>query len=62
MTSTAPARPVSAARPPDPPPAPDPPPRPTWRSRLFRWEAASAPYVYVAPFFLLFAADRKSVV
>lgn len=56
MTSTAPARPVSAARPPDPPPAPDPPPRPTWRSRLFRWEAASAPYVYVAPFFLLFAA------
>jgi len=54
MTSTAPARPATAAPPPDPPP--DAPPRPTWRSRLFRWEATSAPYVYVAPFFLLFAA------
>jgi cellobiose transport system permease protein len=27
-----------------------------WRSRLYRWEGRSAPYVYVAPFFLLFAA------
>ncbi len=54
MTSTAPARPATAAPPPDPPP--DAPSRPTWRSRLFRWEATSAPYVYVAPFFLLFAA------
>lgn len=30
--------------------------RPTLRSRIFRWEAASAPYVYIAPFFLLFGA------
>jgi cellobiose transport system permease protein len=27
-----------------------------WRSRLYRWEGRSAPYVYVAPFFLVFAA------
>ncbi len=30
--------------------------RPTWRARLFRVEQRSAPYAYVAPFFLLFAA------
>lgn len=29
---------------------------PPWRSRLFQFEARSAPYVYVAPFFLVFAA------
>ena len=57
MTSTAPARPATDS----PPLAPqDRPqsvaPRPSLRSRLFRWEAASAPYVYIAPFFLLFAA------
>jgi cellobiose transport system permease protein len=30
--------------------------RPSWRSRLYRWEGRSAPYVYVAPFFALFLA------
>ncbi|WP_214406342.1 carbohydrate ABC transporter permease [Pseudonocardia lacus] len=30
--------------------------RTDWRSRLYRWEGRSAPYVYVAPFFLLFLA------
>ncbi|HLS75028.1 MAG TPA: sugar ABC transporter permease [Actinomycetaceae bacterium] len=57
MTSTVPA-PTAAGT---PPPEPSRPRtavkvRPTLRSRIFRWEAASAPYVYVAPFFLLFAA------
>jgi cellobiose transport system permease protein len=28
----------------------------SWRSRLYRWEGRSAPYLYVAPFFLVFAA------
>ena len=27
----------------------------TWRQRLSRWEVRSAPYLYIAPFFLLFA-------
>ena len=31
-------------------------PRPSWRARLYRWEGRSAPYVYIAPFFVLFAA------
>ena len=31
-------------------------PEPTWRSRLFRLEERTAPYAYVAPFFVLFAA------
>ena len=26
-----------------------------WRSRLSRWEAKASPYLYVSPFFLLFA-------
>jgi cellobiose transport system permease protein len=32
------------------------PTKPSWRSRLYRWEGRSAPYAYVAPFFLVFAA------
>ncbi len=31
-------------------------PRPTWRTRLYRWEGRSAPYAYIAPFFLVFFA------
>jgi cellobiose transport system permease protein len=31
-------------------------PRLPWRSRLHAWEGRSAPYVYIAPFFLVFAA------
>ncbi len=27
----------------------------TWRQRVWRWEAKSAPYLYVAPFFIIFA-------
>jgi ABC-type sugar transport systems, permease components len=27
----------------------------TWRQRLSRWDVKSAPYLYIAPFFLLFA-------
>lgn len=27
----------------------------TWRQRLSRWDVRSAPYLYIAPFFLLFA-------
>lgn len=35
---------------------PDPPPGgPTWRQRLSIWEFKTAPYVYIAPFFILFA-------
>ena len=57
MTSTAPARPAASTAPVTPPLRPTPEqPRRTLRSRLFRWEASSAPYVYVAPFFLLFVA------
>ncbi len=37
-------------------PGTTPPGRPAWRSRLHAFEARSAPYAYVAPFFLLFAA------
>ncbi|WP_219412547.1 carbohydrate ABC transporter permease [Pseudonocardia nigra] len=38
------------------PPGAGAPPRSTWRSHLYRWEGRSAPYVYVAPFFLVFFA------
>jgi cellobiose transport system permease protein len=38
------------------PPGGGSPTKPSWRSRLYRWEGRSAPYVYVAPFFLVFAA------
>src|SRR5690625_3334311 len=56
MASTAAARPTTST-PPQAPPRPAPaPPRRALRSRLCRWDAASAPYVYLAPFFLLFAA------
>ncbi|MEZ5089233.1 MAG: hypothetical protein R2719_05590 [Micropruina sp.] len=27
----------------------------TWRQRLSRWDVRSAPYLYIAPFFVLFA-------
>lgn len=30
--------------------------RPTWRQRAFRFESKAAPYAYVSPFFLVFAA------
>ena len=56
MTSTVPVRSAPDAVPPPTPPRVAEPGPPTWRSRLFRWEAGAAPYVYVAPFFLLFAA------
>ncbi|GAB2689995.1 carbohydrate ABC transporter permease [Thalassiella azotivora] len=50
--TTAPARATGTT-----PPAPGAPRRRSpLRARLFRWEARSAPYVYVAPFFLVFAA------
>jgi cellobiose transport system permease protein len=39
-----------------PPPGAGSPPRPSWRSRLHAWEGRSAPYVYIAPFFLVFGA------
>ncbi|MEA5053459.1 MAG: sugar ABC transporter permease [Propionicimonas sp.] len=32
-----------------------PSPPPAWRTRLSRWDVKSAPYLYIAPFFLLFA-------
>ncbi len=55
MTAT-----VSAPHPPAAsadPGRPAPPPRHRGlRGLLFRWEAKSAPYVYIAPFFLVFAA------
>ncbi|GHG57628.1 ABC transporter permease [Flavimobilis marinus] len=55
MTAT-----VSAPNPPAAsadPGRPAPPPRHRGlRGLLFRWEAKSAPYVYIAPFFLVFAA------
>jgi cellobiose transport system permease protein len=38
------------------PPGGGSPTKPSWRSRLYRWEGRSAPYVYVAPFFAVFAA------
>jgi cellobiose transport system permease protein len=37
-------------------PQPEPAGRPPWRSRLYALEARTAPYVYVAPFFMVFAA------
>ena len=27
----------------------------SWRQRIWRFEATSAPYLYVAPFFIIFA-------
>jgi cellobiose transport system permease protein len=39
-----------------PPPAAGVTTRLSWRFRLHRFEGRSAPYVYVAPFFLVFAA------
>jgi cellobiose transport system permease protein len=37
-------------------PAAQPPPRrQAWRSRLYRWDVKASPYLYIAPFFLLFA-------
>ena len=30
--------------------------RETWRTRLYRWDSKGAPYAFVAPFFLVFAA------
>ncbi|MBW0090830.1 sugar ABC transporter permease [Pseudonocardia sp. KRD-184] len=48
-----PARPVPGER--TPPPGSG-TPRRSWRTRLFQAEERTAPYVYVAPFFLLFAA------
>jgi cellobiose transport system permease protein len=38
------------------PPGGGAPTKPSWRSHLYRWEGRSAPYVYIAPFFLVFAA------
>jgi cellobiose transport system permease protein len=38
------------------PPGGGAPRRSDWRSRLYRFEGRSAPYVYVAPFFLIFLA------
>lgn len=55
MTATvsAPHPPAASADPGRPAP---PPRRRGLRGLLFRWEAKSAPYVYIAPFFLVFAA------
>lgn len=53
MSISTPARPVPGER--TPPPGPG-TPRRSWRTRLFQAEERTAPYVYVAPFFLLFAA------
>ncbi|MFC9731774.1 carbohydrate ABC transporter permease [Streptomyces roseolus] len=48
-----------------PPPAPPSPPAPRgrrrrdpggWRSTLYRWDVKAIPYVFIAPFFLTFAA------
>jgi cellobiose transport system permease protein len=39
-----------------PPPGAGSPPARNWRSRLYRWEGRSAPYVYISPFFLAFGA------
>ena len=47
-------RPVAGER--GTPPAAGTPARPPWRSRLYAFEGRSAPYVYVAPFFLVFFA------
>lgn len=53
MSISTPARPVPGER--TPPPGSG-TPRRSWRTRLFQAEERTAPYVYVAPFFLLFAA------
>ncbi len=37
------------------PPAAAPSGPPSWRTTLSRWDVKSAPYLYIAPFFLLFA-------
>jgi cellobiose transport system permease protein len=51
-------------RPAEPTPQGGPPPAPTvprsarrqaWRSRLYRWDVKGSPYLYIAPFFVLFA-------
>ncbi|AUY48177.1 sugar ABC transporter permease [Streptomyces sp. CB01881] len=47
--------------PPGPPPSSAAPPKsrapqPNWRSALYRWDLRAAPYAFVAPFFLCFAA------
>jgi cellobiose transport system permease protein len=39
-----------------PPPAAGTPPRRSWRSRLHAAEARTAPYAYIAPFFVIFLA------
>lgn len=41
---------------PDPVGVPQQPTGPTWRQRLSRWDFRWSPYLYVLPFFLLFAA------
>ncbi|WP_232212792.1 carbohydrate ABC transporter permease [Saccharomonospora saliphila] len=38
----------------DPAPEPPRPRRPSWRDRLSRWDARYSPYLYVAPFFVIF--------
>jgi len=52
------AAPPSAGRPPTGPPATADPARPrsAWRSRLYRLDLKAAPYAFIAPFFLCFAA------
>jgi cellobiose transport system permease protein len=42
-------------RPRDPGPAPTPSGPPSWRHRLSRWDLKVSPYLYVLPFFLVFA-------
>ncbi|MFD0279987.1 carbohydrate ABC transporter permease [Kitasatospora sp. NPDC127111] len=39
-----------------PPPPTGRPPRAAWRRKLHRWDLKAAPYAFVAPFFLCFAA------
>ncbi|UNX54053.1 sugar ABC transporter permease [Georgenia sp. TF02-10] len=52
MATTAPARRLPAPPPADPGPRA---PRATLRQRLARWDVRLSPYLYVAPFFLVFA-------
>jgi cellobiose transport system permease protein len=47
-------RPVAGER--GTPPATGTPSRPSWRSRLYAFEGRSAPYAFIAPFFLVFFA------
>ncbi|OLR94363.1 carbohydrate ABC transporter permease [Actinokineospora bangkokensis] len=48
---------VSTRQSPAPAPArePGPAPRPAWRDRLTRWDVKASPYLYIAPFFVVFA-------